>query len=233
MATTRKSHKSRRAQAPQKPATGAGTSTRALAVTSQADPPTTPETAQKDFQGHMPPLPEEKPFWYRPTGGGTHKKFEKIAVMRAAGRDSDDIAKRLKTTAAMVRQIEYLAKKNGWATDDGEPIDVEAQLALEIDRKVVRNIAHSLDGGMTNYQTHEMTIAAAKGRGIFRAQNDQAAAAPVMAPVAIQIIMPAVGVSDQKIIEENVGGVPAYIEGEVDGPERSEAGDGDKVLPGA
>lgn len=186
--------------------------TQAITVLSQADP-------------------DAKPFWYRPPDSKARKQFEKIAVMREAGRPDHEIAKRLHTTEQNVRQIVYLAKKNGWADDDGEPVDVEAELAMEVDRKVVRNISSTLDGQMTNWQTHEMTIAAAKGRGIFK-NHEKSEGGHVQLPVvAIRIEMPTLG-APQQIVESNVGGTPAYIEGELaDGtePERTEPA----LLPGA
>jgi transposase len=166
-------------------------------------------------------IPENQ-YWYRPPDSKARKYFEKIAVMRAAGHHDEEIAKRLKTTAASVRQYVYLAKKNGWATDEGEPVDLEAELALNIDRKVVRNINHVLDGGMQNWQAHEMTIAAAKGRGIFKNHEKNEGGPAQMPIVAIKVEM--VG-AVQPVVEANVGGVPAYVEGEVE--------DGDRLLPSA
>jgi hypothetical protein len=112
-------------------------------------------------------------------------------------------------------------EKERLAQDEDEPVDLELELALSVDRKVVRNIGAALDGGVTNYQTHEMTIAAAKGRGIFKNhevnKNDGAAQ---MAVVAIQVVMPPVGAADQlpQVKEDQMGGVPAYVDGDVVGP---------------
>lgn len=139
-------------------------------------------------------------------------------VMRAAGRSDAEIAKKLNTTEGNVRTTVYVARKNGWFDDNDEPVDLEAELALTIDRKIVRNIDAALDGNMTNWQTHEMTIAAAKGRGHFKnhevAKNDGAA---TMAVVAIQVLMPPVGAQDQlpAVDESQMGGVPAYLDAEV------------------
>lgn len=167
-------------------------------------------------------VPREEPakqWWYRPADSKARKIAEKIVVMREAGRSDADIAKKLKTTEGSVRQYIYLARKNGWLGDDDEPVDLELELALTTDRKVVRNISASLDGQMTNWQTHEMTIAAAKGRGIFKnhetGKQDQG---PAMQVVAIQVVMPPVGAGDQQrqITDGEMGGVPAYIEGDVE-----------------
>jgi len=136
--------------------------------------------------------------------------------MRAAGRDDTYIAKKLGTTPGTIKQSVYLGHKNGWIDAEGEPVDLEVELALEVDRKVVRNIHTSLDGEMTNWQTHEMTIAAAKGRGIFKNHEKSDSTGQQALPmVAIQVIMPPVGIGDQGVIEANVGGVGAFVEGQV------------------
>jgi transposase len=166
---------------------------------------------------HMTPTeiePTKQP-WYRPPDSKARKAFEKIVVLRAAGHDDREIAKRLKTTEGSVRQYVYLAKKNGWSDDDGEPVDVEAEMTFNVERKIVRNISASLDGQMTNWQTHEMTLAAAKGRGIFKNHEKSEATTESMTVVAIKIEMPAIGAVDQQIMEKNVGGTPNYVEGEV------------------
>lgn len=166
----------------------------------------------------VPAIDPKKQWWYRPADSKARKLVEKIVVMRAAGHDDKEIAKRLHTTEGSVRQYVYVAKKNGWLDADDEPVDIESELALTIDRKIVRNIDASLDGNMTNWQTHEMTIAAAKGRGHFKthevSKNEGSSAMPV---VAIQVIMPPVGAGDQlpEVREDQMGGVPAYTEGDI------------------
>lgn len=164
-------------------------------------------------------VPTERPedqWWFRLPDSKTRPVAAKIMVMRAAGHKSDSIAKKLGMTENSVRNTVYIARKNGWIDDNDETVDLEADLALTVERKIVRNISASLDGGMTNWQTHEMTIAAAKGRGIFKnhevSKNDGAAS---MAVVAIQVVMPPVGVGDQGVDESALGGTPAYIEGDV------------------
>lgn len=183
-----------------------------------------PSTEAKADDNPLLTVPVEDPtkqWWYRAPDSKVRKTAEKIFIMRAAGRDDTQIAKKLDSTPASVRQMVYIARKNGWVDDGDEPIDLELDLALTVDRKIVRNISAALDGQMTNYQTHEMTIAAAKGRGVFKNhEKSEVTGAAAMTAVAIQIIMPPVGAEDQQIggvdIPDNmVGGVPAYLEGEV------------------
>lgn len=157
-------------------------------------------------------LPAEKQDWYRKPDSAVRTKAEKIAVMRMAGRPVADIAKRMGVTEGRVRVIEYLARKNGWYDDEDQPVDLEAELAYNTDRKIVRNINASLDGQMTNWQTHEMTIAAAKGRGVFKNHDKVQVESQQMTVVAIRVDMPALGAGDQHISEENVGGTPAYLD---------------------
>jgi len=174
-------------------------------------------------------LPRHKQSWYRSDDSKARKTADKIIVMRTAGRSDAEIAKKLHMAEATIRQYVWLAKKNGWLDDEGEIINVEAELAHSIDAKVVRNISASLDGQMTNWQTHEMTIAAAKGRGMFK-NHEKNEGAVVMAPVAIQIVMPALSEGQQRVAipEEMVGGTPAFVDGEVvngtDGARRLESG---------
>lgn len=228
--STRKSHKSRKT-APDKASAGGPSSTK-LAATTPAlpsenditdvlmvtDKPSGEEKKGSNYVGTGAPVeaPPEKQWWFRSVDSKAKTQADKIVVMRAAGHKDAEIAKRLKTTDTNVRNIMWLARKNGWLDEDDEPVDIELEAALNLDRKVVRNISASLDGGMTNWQTHEMTIAAAKGRGIFKnhdvVKNE---GGQLTAMVAIKIVMPTVGVEDQSIDEAAVGGTPAYLEGEV------------------
>lgn len=161
--------------------------------------------------------PREQQPWYRPADSKLRKQADKISVMRTAGHNGATIAKRLGTTEGNVRYVEYVARKNGWYDDEDQPVDIEAELTHSIDRKIVRNISASLDGQMSNWQTHEMTMAAAKGRGHFKNHDKVEGGPAVLAPVAIQIIMPALSADQQHVLDErNIGGVPAYVDGEVD-----------------
>lgn len=250
---TRKSHRSRKQAKPEpgKPESQAGVG-RGPSSTASAIPPSSPNplTAAltltkpgKDAPDPIVAQPQElepkKQYWWRPADSKSRKLFEKIAVMDAAGHDDTAIAKRLKTTPQTIRQTRYIAKKNGWVDADGEVVDLEAELAFNIDRKIVRNIGAALDGQMTNYQTHEMTIHAAKGRGIFK-NHEKTEATSAMPMVAIQVIMPPVGAGDQQvggieIAEDQIGGVPAYAEGEIVGEEHvalPAPGDGGGNAPG-
>ena len=165
----------------------------------------------------VPTVDAKKQWWFREPTSSTRKVVEKIMVMRAVGRPDKEIAKRLKSTVGSVQQAVYVARKNGWLDDNDEPIDLEVELAMSVDRKVVRNIDAALDGSMTNWQTHEMTIAAAKGRGIFKNHENAREPGDAMAVVAIQVVMPPVGAADQLplVQEDQMGGVPAYTEAEI------------------
>jgi transposase len=231
--TADKSHKSKSTQnAPFTPAALPAGQSLAQALKGAGPPPTPPTAAEvykaaeraSEIQDAVAEFSQPKELdrtkqsWYRPADSKARKLVDKIVVHRAAGRSDAEIAKLLKTTEQSIRQYVYLGKKNGWLDGEGEPIDVEAELAHNIDAKIVRNISASLDGQMTNWQTHEMTVQAAKGRGIFK-NHEKTEATGVLAPVAIQIIMPALSQAQQRMeIPENMlGGVPAFVDGEVVG----------------
>jgi hypothetical protein len=212
-----KSHKSQKSgsEVPGKPRATALVK-QGSAASSQGDSPTDDKEVRDTGIIEAEPA---KQWWKRDPDSKQRKQAMKIVVHREAGRDDKWIAKHMKTTEANVRQVMYLARKNGWLDANDEPVDIEAELALTIDRKVVRNIDAVLDGKMTNWQTHEMTMAAAKGRGIFKNHevSKQDISGSMQSIVAIQVVMPAIGSGDQavEIPEHMVGGVPAYLEGEV------------------
>ena len=175
----------------------------------------------------IPTEDPKKQWWIRKPTSPIRKKAEKIAVMRAAGHKDAEIAKRLKTTAGTVQQMMFLARKNHWLDDDDEPVDLELEMAMTVDRKVVRNLNASLDGQMTNWQTHETTLAAAKGRGHFKTHEVSAKeSGQGMSVVAIQVIMPPVGAGDQKpeVREDQMGGAPLYLEGDLEGEPHEQLG---------
>ena len=191
---------------------------------------TNPPNAGVSVQEGATPIPQEDPkqqWWYRTPDSKARPKFDKVMVMRAAGRDDKFIAKKLGTTVGTIYQIVYLGRRNGWCDDNDEPIDLEADMALTVDRKVVRNINASLDGQMTNWQTHEMTLELMKRRKVVN-NVEEGAQSQQLPIVAIQVIMPPVGERDQHVAEGSIGGTPAYVDGEsIDG--ELEAGD---TVPG-
>lgn len=192
------------------------------AVIAAPPPVITPEDSKelasaKVNTGIMEETTSAKQWWVRSRDSSTFRVFQKIAILDATGLKDKDIAKKLKTTAANVSNVRYIAKKNGWLGDDGELIEIEEELALNIDRKIVRNISASLDGQMTNWQTHEMTLAAAKGRGHFKNHEVSKTEGSAVGMIGIQIIMPPIGSGDQQmeIPDSMMGGVPSYVESEV------------------
>lgn len=176
------------------------------------------EAVTENTPTDMVPLDPKTQPWYREPTSKTRKQFDKIMVATAAGKSAEEIAKKLGTTAGNVRFVRYIGRKNGWCDDNDELVDLEAELAFTIDRKIVRNIDRALDGQMTNWQTHEMTMAAAKGRGHFKNHDViKTEGSNGMQVVAIKVVMPAIGAEDQKpeIGPDQMGGVPAYMDAEV------------------
>ena len=158
-----------------------------------------------------------KQWWYRKPDSKTRKTAEKIAVMDAAGLPDAQIAKKLKTSEGTIRITRFLAKKNGWWDENDQPVDLEVELALTAERKAVRNLNAVLDGKMTNWQTHEATLETLKGRGHFKKHDKVEGQVSGPSIVAIQVVMPAIGAADQRVAiqDSQVGGTPAYAEGEV------------------
>ena len=174
---------------------------------------------QREMNAPKELRPEKQP-WYRPADSKMRPKAIQIVAWRAAGHDDKAIAKKLNTTETTIRNCLYIARKNGWLAEGDVPVDtdIEDELAVSIDRKIVRNISASLDGQMTNYQTHEMTIAAAKGRGIFTERSKTDTTIQATGLVQIQVVKVAgVDVQEQMkaIPADQMGGVAAYLEGEV------------------
>lgn len=212
---TRKSHKSLKTVP--NPALDGGPSSNALTTT---EPPAPSAFRADNPEGEPEAVPAEVPrkqWWIRRPDSKIRAVVAKIMVMRAAGHKDAHIAKKLHTTDATVQNYVYIGRKNGWLDEDDAPVDLELELALSVDRKVVRNVGAALDGQMTNWQTHEMTIAAAKGRGIFKNHDVvKAEGGSGMAMVAIQVVMPPVGAGDQlpEVREDQMGGAPAFLDGE-------------------
>lgn len=226
---TRKTHKSLKTEPSPVPASSPSSTALATVDQPALSPISVPEIVKGPDDKKGPTIDtgiiEEVPkkqWWFRTPASKTRKLAEKIVVLRAAGHKDAAIAKKLKTTEGTVQQAIYVARKNKWLVRDEsgeeEMVDLEVELAMNVERKIVRNISASLDGQMTNWQTHEMTIAAAKGRGIFKGENKQVEGPMGMPIVAIQVVMPPVGAGDQlpHINEDQMGGMPAFIEAETE-----------------
>ena len=232
---SRKSHKSRKtapnpteqaAKAPEVSETVSdGGSSSTTPATAEPSAPSNPITAlvkrgDKDnsLAGVETGVLHEDPtkqWWFRSPTAPARKTADKIFTLRAAGRRGPFIAKKLGLTEHNVRQIVHIARKNGWVDELDEPVDLQDELELGVDRKLVRNLNAVLDGQMTNWQTHEVTIAGLKGRGMFKTHEPaKAEEANVMTAVAIKIVMPPVGAEDQQVEDEQFEGLPSYIEGE-------------------
>jgi hypothetical protein len=225
--TSSKSHHSRKTETPGKPrrsqkatvdAAPADTKGLSLVVAPSCNvPATTAEPSPQPSGVQVMPLaelPAEQQSWYRKPDSPLREQAKKISIMRAGGAEPDAIAKKLRTTTKNVRHVMYIARKNGWLDENDEPVDVEAEMSFDIDRKVVRNMSAALDGRMTNWQTHEMTMALVKRR-VKDVNAEAASQAPTIGVVAIRIDMPALGQQDQRIVEANIGGKPAYVDAEV------------------
>ena len=131
--------------------------------------------------------------------------------LRGEGASNEDIAKELGyTNVHSVSDLLYYAGKHGWFITP----DVDAHLTYVTTHKIVKNIDTQLDGADLTEQQMAMTIAAARGRGLFKrhdAENTAKTETPALVGVKIEIIN-----RDQAgpIREGTIGGTPNYLEGE-------------------
>lgn len=150
-----------------------------------------------------------------PKNSKVRKAAAQIMAMKIAGHTNEEIGKALLLSPRTLRQYLYIAGQNGWL----RMTDPEEDLEFRIAHKVVRNVEATLDGTLIpNPSMQEMTIAAAKGIGLFKSGAEKAAA--VTPTMALQVnIVGAPGTVDaipgQSARPEAFGGTPAYIEGEV------------------
>ena len=137
------------------------------------------------------------------------KAFE----MREQGLANAEIAKQLGYTHAnSISNLLYLAGKNRWFLTP----DIEDHLTFVTVHKIVKNVDKQLDGKDLTPQQQEMTIAAARGRGLFKnyeATKHEGPPASLVLGVKIEVV------SNEKTAKElpagGASGTPNYIEGQV------------------
>jgi len=144
-----------------------------------------------------------------------------------------DIAKELGyKNAHVVCQLLSDAGRKGWFNT----ADIEEHLTYVTSHKIVKNVDADLDDGSLLPGQREMTIAAAKGRGLFKSYEggrNEATAPPMILGVKIEVVnqenvahkeqLPPVK-PVQRISEES--GTPMYTEGEVVATQSPELGRG-------
>jgi hypothetical protein len=155
----------------------------------------------------------KKPFWDVGKDSKTYETCMKILSMRVAGIDDKTIADTLKLSMQTVWNYCYIAGKNKWADTFANAKD---QIEFSIMPKVVRELEAGLDdrvrhvtSGMTVGQQMALQIAAGT---VFKKFQEAGPERTTNNILAIRIETVAGAIVDIK--EENIGGVPAYVEGE-------------------
>lgn len=142
-----------------------------------------------------------------------------IILLKAQGLSHAEIGEKLGLSVRNVTNLVYLAGRNGWLTTE----DVTERLKFSTAHKVVRNVDAVLDGVVLHAGQQEMTIAAAKGLGLFvnhEVTKGEVANQSLVLGVKIEVVghkgIPAPG--RQLTDGGNTGGTPMYrevVEGQV------------------
>jgi len=110
--------------------------------------------------------------------------------LRGQGLNNTEIAKQLGyKSVTSVTNLLYEAGRRGWFLTP----DVEDHLVYLTSHKIVRNIDKQLEGKDLTPQQQEMTIVAAKGRGLFRnyeGGKSEGAAPSLILGVKIEVVDP-------------------------------------------
>ena len=158
--------------------------------------------------------PAKKPFWDVGKDSKVYETTMKILAMRVAGIDDKTIADTLGLTTRTVWNYCFIAGKNKWADSFANAKD---QIEFAIMPKVLREIEAGLEDRNRNEKTglQVATFVALKMAEMTVAkQFEPASTAPVTNNVIAIRIEHATGAAVD-VKEGNIGGVPAYSEGEV------------------
>lgn len=156
----------------------------------------------------------KKPFWDVGKDSVVYEKAMRILALRATGIDDKSIADTMGCSMQTVWNYCYIAGKNGWADTFANAKD---QIEFGIMPKVVREIEAGLEDRHRNEKTglQVATAVALKVAEMTVAKRFEqtTSAQPISNVIAIRIEQaPGTEVS---VRAGNIGGVPAYQEGEV------------------
>lgn len=141
-----------------------------------------------------------------------------LQLKMTEGLTHPEVAKRLGISTDAVGRYLYLAGKEGWFTTP----DIEDHLTYVTSHKIVKNVDQQLAGDDLTPQQQEMTIAAAKGRGLFKVHESGKGEGPqqsLVLGVKIEVVQPGQHASTvqqtgvRQLSDES--GVPAYQEGQL------------------
>mgnify|MGYP001607460514 FL=1 len=152
----------------------------------------------------------------RPPRSKQRAKVAEIIALRLEGLSDEQIGKKVDLATRAVRQYVYHGTKMGWVTFD----DPEEDLEYRLKHKIIRNVEGTLDGTLLpSAAMQEMTIAAAKGTGLFKTNEQKAGI--VVPQMAIQVnIVGAPGtaqaITGQMARADAFGGTPAYLDAAIE-----------------
>ena len=161
------------------------------------------------------PVPK-KPFWDVGKDSVIYERAMKVLAMRMAGIGDKDIADTMGLSMQTIWNYCYIAGKNEWVPEFGNAKD---QIEFRILPKVVRNLEAALDDNTRHVTSglkvkDQVALQIAEGTVFKKFEQADASQAPISNIIAIRIEQ--VGGGTTEVREGNIGGVPAYVEGEVD-----------------
>jgi hypothetical protein len=183
--------------------------------------PDAPDSAKSvpevDTSVQVPTVSHKKPFWDVGKQSKQYEQAMKILALRATGLDDKAIADAMGLSMQTVWNYCYVAGKNGWGEDFQNAKD---QIEFRIMPKVVRELEAGLDDRHRNEKTglQVATAVALKVAEMTIAKRFEqtSSAQPISNVIAIRIEN--VGGGNVEVREGNIGGTPAYADGDtVDG----------------
>lgn len=157
---------------------------------------------------------QRKQRWIKlPAKSKIKAKVAAIVSLKVQGFTTEEISTQLNLKPASVRQYMWIAGKNGWLTTH-DPNDVAENVLVH---RAVSNLEELLHARniITGLPDREVTLETVKGLGIFKDYSKQQEAPNQQANVlTINFLTPPSGPLPTVRLD-NVGGVPAYVEGEV------------------
>lgn len=146
-------------------------------------------------------------------GGKAYATAMKVLLLKADHKTYKEIAEILGTSEGYIKNIMWMAGKNGWFTE-GDFADPSEELAFKTVHKVVKNINQALDGQDLTDKQQEMTLETAKGIGLFKQHSSSKVDGTSLSPgLSITIQLPA-GHEQPQLPEGGAVGAPMFLEAE-------------------
>lgn len=158
---------------------------------------------------------QKKQRWINlPAKSKLRAKVAGIIALKVQGLSTEEIGQKLDLKPASIRQYMWIAGKNGWLTTN-DPHDVAENVLIHRAVSNLEELLHSRNV-VTGLPDKEVTLETIKGLGIFKDHSKQQESPNQQANVlTINFLVPPSGGPLPTVRDENVGGVPAYVEAEV------------------